>query len=63
MNDLHKHSVISRLLFDEAEKHKLQVNEIAITIEACHEEDKHVDIVVSDLFWNELSRYKSLTGL
>jgi hypothetical protein len=57
------HSTISRFLFDEAEKAGLQVNEISITIEANYDDDKYIDIIVSDMDWKELTKYKSLTGL
>ena len=57
INDI-RFAMVCRFLFDEAKKHGLQVNEISITIEPNYEDDSYVDIVISDLSWKELAKYK-----
>ena len=57
------HSVISRFLFDQSDSLKMQCNEICVTIDPCHENDKWVDLVIYDDNWNELKRIKTLNGL
>ena len=55
--------VISRFIFDTAEKLNMQCNEICVTIDPCYSDDKYVDIVIYDDSWNELKRIKTYNGL
>jgi hypothetical protein len=57
------HSVISRFLFDQSDGLKMQCNEISVSIDPCHEDDRYVDLVIYDDHWNELKRIKTLNGL
>lgn len=63
VDNLPIHNIISRFIFDEADKLGIQCNEINITLDPKYADDSFVDIVISDDSWKEFVKYKTEHGL